>query len=92
MAAGRSVLVVSERHQLGPDESLLGHELHLAGMANQLRCQQHRDVFDVLTSVGSCVLSFEVGVDRHLRDSASTNGVDEVDGGSATLRSDDVQR
>lgn len=66
VAAGRCVFVVSERHQLGADESLLGHELDPAGMANQLRGQKHRDVFDVLASVGGCVLSFEVGVDRHL--------------------------
>lgn len=85
------VLVVSKRDELGSDETLLGDQLHFAGMTKQLRGQQHRDVFDVLASVAGCVLAIEVGVDRHLRDGASTNGIDEVDGCGATLRSDDVQ-
>ena len=85
------VFVVGERDEFRADESLLGHELHLRSVANQLRRQQHRDVFDVLPPVAGGVLSFEIGVDRHLGDSASTNGIDEVDGRGAALRPDDVQ-
>lgn len=83
---------MSERDQLGADEALLGDQLHLARMLEQLWGQEHGDVCDVLTPVAGGVLSIEVGVDRHLRDAASTNGIDEVDGGGAALRPNDVQR
>ena len=91
MAAGRGVFVVGEGDQLRADDALLRDQLHFAGIADQLRGQQDSHVFDVLTAVAGGVLSFEVGVDRHLRDSASTNGVDEIDGCGATLRSDGVE-
>ena len=86
------MFVMSESDQLRADDALLGDQLHSAGVAKQFRRQQHRDIFDVFAAIAGRVLSFEVGVDRHLRDSASTNGIDEVDGGRAALRSNDVQR
>jgi len=91
VSTGSRVFVVGERHELGSDETLLGHELHLAGVAEQLWGNQDRDVFDMFTSIARRLLSFEIGVDRHLGDAASTNGVDEVDGCGAALRPDDVQ-
>ena len=91
VATGSGVFVVRNCDQFRADEALLGHQLHLAGVANQLRSQQHRDVFDVFTTVAGRVLALHVGVDRHLGDSASTNGIDEVNGSGAALRSDDVQ-
>lgn len=84
--------MVSQRNQLRTDEAFLCHQLHLAGMAQQLRGQEHGDVFDVFAAVAGGFLAFEIGVDRHLRDGASTDGVDEVDSGGAALRPDDVQR
>ncbi len=84
--------MVSERHQLRADESLLRDQLQFAGMAEQLGCDEDRDVFDVFTAIAGCLLALEMGVDRHLRDAASTDGVDEVDGSGATLCSDGVQR
>jgi hypothetical protein len=46
----------------------------------------------VFTAVARSLLALEMGVDRHLRYAASTDGVDEVDGCGATLCSDGVQR
>lgn len=77
-----------QRHQLRTDEPLLGDQLDLAGVTQQLGSDQNRDVLDVFTPIAGGLLSFEVGVDRHLGDTASTNGIDEVDGGRAALRSD----
>lgn len=81
-----------ERDQLRADETLLGHQLQLARVADQLRRNEHRDILDVLTSVTGGLLALEMGVDRHLSNASSTDRVDEVDGCSAAFRSDRVQR
>lgn len=91
VAAGGGVFVVSQRHQFRADDALLGDQLDSACVAQQLRRQEDDDVFDVFSAIAGGVLSFEIGVDRHLRDGASTNGVDEVDGCGAALRSNDIQ-
>ena len=85
------MLVVCDGDEFRPDESLLGHELDLAGVLEELWSEQDRDVFDVFASVARGVLAIEVGVDRHLRDAASTDGVDEVDGCGATFASNGIQ-
>ena len=80
--------MVRQRHELCSDEPLLGDELELAGVTQQLGSDQHRDVLDVFTPIAGCLFSFEVGVDRHLGDAASTDGIDEIDGGGAAFCSD----
>lgn len=91
VAAGGGVFVVSQRHQLRSDDPPFGDQLNSACVAKQLWRQQHDDVFHVFSAVAGGVLAFQVGVDRHLRDGASTNGIDEVDSCGAALRSNDVQ-
>ena len=86
------MLVVGDRDQPRADEAFLGHQLQFAGMAEQLRSYEDGDVLDVFTAIAGCLLALEMGVDRHLRDAASTDGVDEVDGCGATFRSNGVQR
>lgn len=91
LTAGGGVLVMGECHQLRSDDPFLGDQLDLAGMANQPRGEQHGDVIDVLSSVAGGLLSLEMGVDRHLGDAPTRNGVDEVDGGGAALRPDQIE-
>lgn len=86
------MFVVSECHQFRANESLLRHQLQFAGMAEQLWSDEDGDILDVFTAIAGCLLALEMGVDRHLRDAASTDGVDEVDGSGATFCSDGVQR
>ena len=59
-------------------------------MTNQLGSEQNGDVIDVLPPVAGCLLSFQIGVDRHLGNAASSDGIDEVDRSGAALRSDQV--
>lgn len=42
----------------------------------------------VNTAIAAGLLSLEIGVDRHLGDAASTDGIDVIDGGGAALRTD----
>ena len=77
--------MVSQRHQLRADEPLLGDQLDFRGVSQQLGSDQDDDVVNVFTAVARRVLSIHEGVDRHLSHAASTNGVDEVDGGPAPL-------
>lgn len=86
------MLVVGQRDEFRTEQALLRDELHLACVSDEFRCEKHGHVPDVFSSITSGVLPLHVGVDRHLRDAASTNGVDEVDGGGAALRTNDVQR
>lgn len=79
------MLVVGQGDQFRAYEPLLRHQLDLAGVPEQGRCEQNRDVVDVFTSVSRGFLSLHVGVDRHLGDASSTDGADEVDGCCATL-------
>jgi hypothetical protein len=92
MPAGGGVLVMSEGHELGSDESLLRDQLEFAGVAEQLGGDQDGHVIDVLSPVTGDLLSVQVGVDRHLGDAASTDGIDEVDGSPASLGPDGFQR
>ena len=83
--------MVCERNQLRTDDPLLGHQLDLAGMPHQLRGEQHDDVIDVLSAIPGGLLPFQIGVDRHLGDTASSDRIDEVDRCGAALRSNEVQ-
>jgi len=84
------VLVVGNRHKLFARDLSLGYQFNFARKLRQLRSDQnhHAVVFD--SAILLCVLALHVGVDRHLRNAASTNCVDEIDGNSAALVSNHI--
>ncbi len=91
VTAGRGVLVVSHRRQLRAEQLLSGDQLKSAGVLHELVRHQEGDVVVLDAFVRRGVLPFEVGVDRHLFNAASTNGADVVDGGRPAFGTDDVQ-
>ncbi len=92
MAAGGGVFVMGNRHQLRPDKTLLCDKLQFAGLAHQLRSDQDCEIPNVFSTVARSLLAFEVGVDRHLGNAASTNGVDVVNRRRSALRSHHIDR
>lgn len=88
MAAGVGVFVMRHRHELAAEHLFAGDELDLAGELQQARREQHENIFVVNPAVAVGVLSLEVGVDRHLSDAASTDGIDVVDCSSSALGAD----
>lgn len=88
MPTGAGVFVVSHGDELATEHLLASDELNLACELQQARREQHENVLVMNTAVAVGVLSLEVGVDRHLSDAASTDGIDVVDCSSSALGAD----
>lgn len=78
---------MDDRHQLSSDQTLSSHEVNLVGQTNDRGRNQHLDVAMTHSSVRRGVLSFEIGVDRHLINTASTVFRYPIDGDGAALAS-----
>ncbi len=79
------MFVMSQRDQLLADDLALGDQFDLVGELQELGRKEYHDIFVVDSAIPAGVLALEIGVDRHLSDAASTDGVDEIDSGSAAL-------
>ena len=64
-------------------------DTHRLRETNQLWRDQDLEVFVAQTAIRSEVLVFRIGVDRHLSDAASTNGLDEVNSHRAASLSEE---
>ena len=79
------MFVVSQQFELLAQHPALDRQSGIVRPLSQRGCYQDGDAILFQAVVRREIFSFEVGVDRHLKFAASTNGRDEVDGDGAAL-------
>ena len=81
---------MDDGEEFAADHPLLGDELQFVRESSERGCDQDDDVIVVNPFVTLGVLPFEVGVDRHLGDTASTDLGNPIDSDRATLLADEI--